>query len=108
MSEKEELLYGLKVWLIKPSIYLSNYSLNELLDDELVLDAISFCIYMIDELVTNLVKKYPEIKEEYKNIDFSFLMNIKNECFKDDLINTNRIYDLSKNILKEMGNKLIF
>lgn len=106
MSEKEELLFGLKRWMYKATIYVGNYTDEEFLNDELVFDAVCYCLTVIDEITTNLLTKYKEVENEYKNVDFTFLKKLKNNCFVNDNINISLIYETCTKKFKEIISNL--
>mgnify|MGYP003448550570 CR=1 FL=1 len=98
MSEKEELLFGLRRWMNKAILYVGNYSSDEFFDDELVFDAVCYCLEVIVDISSRLVNKYKEVNDEYKDVDFNFLA--------DDNINISLIYELCTKVFKEIVYKL--
>lgn len=102
MSEKEELIFGLKRWMSKAVLYVGSYTNEEFFDDELVFDAVSYCIEVIYDIANRLVGKYSDIKEEYKNVDFNLLTNIKSKIYVNDNVNISLIYELCTKTFKEI------
>ena len=106
MSEKEELLFGLRRWMNKSILYVGNYTSDEFFDDELVFDAVCYCLEVIVDISSRLVNKYKEVNDEYKDIDFNFLADLKNKIYANDNINISLIYELCTKVFKEIVNKL--
>ena len=92
MSEKEELLFGLRRWMNKAILYVGNYTSDEFFDDELVFDAVCYCLEVIVDISSRLVNKYKEVNDEYKDVDFN--------------VNISLIYELCTKVFKEIVNKL--
>lgn len=106
MSEKEELLFGLRRWMNKAILYVGNYTNDEFFDDELVFDAVCYCFEVIVDISSRLVNKYKEVNDEYKDVDFNFLADLKNKIYANDNINISLIYELCTKVFKETVNKL--
>ena len=64
MSEKEELLFGLRRWMNKAILYVGNYTSDEFFDDELVFDAVCYCLEVIVDISSRLVNKYKEVNDD--------------------------------------------
>lgn len=87
MSEKEELLFGLKRWMQKALKYSTDFeSFDDFLDSELHFDAVCYCFEMVSEISNNLIK-YQDVIDTYKSIDFDVLVNLKQNIYKGDNIN---------------------
>lgn len=101
MNEKEELLNGLKRWIFKANLYIKGYSFDQFLNDELVFDAVSYCIVVIDEISNKLINDYSEVINEEKDIDFKYLSSLKNNCFVNDNINVQYMFNAISNEFKK-------
>lgn len=106
MSEKEELIFGLRRWMSKAILYVGNYTSDEFFDDELVFDAVSYCIEVVTDISNRLISKYSEVKEEYKDVDFDLLKNLKNKIYVNDNINISFIYEVCTKNFKDIVIKL--
>lgn len=104
MNEKEELLTGLKRWIFKANLYVKGYSFEQFLNDELVFDAVSYCIVVIDEISNKLINEYKEVIDEEKNIDFNYLSSLKDNCFVNDNINVQYMFNAISNEFKKYIN----
>ena len=94
MTEEQELIYGLRRWLIKGTNYISNLSYEEFIDDEKSFDATCFTSLMVSEIASRLLKnneQFPlknlknpaELKQNVfisNNIDMEFMYNF----YKDE------------------------
>ena len=88
MSEKEELLFGLRRWMNKSILY------------------VCYCLKIIVDISSRLVNKYKEVNNEYKDVDFNFLADLKNKIYANDNVNISLIYELCTKVFKEIVNKL--
>ncbi len=104
MNEKEELLIGLKRWIFKANLYVKDYSFEQFLNDELVFDAVSYCIIVIDEISNKLINEYKEVIDEEANIDFKYLSSLKDNCFVNDNINVQYMFNAISNEFKKYIN----
>ena len=86
MTYQEELIFGLVRWLIKGTKYVSKYDeANEVINDELTFDALSFVILMVSDISKNILGE-EEILMKYENVKFEELANLKNSIFVKDAI----------------------
>ena len=100
MSEKEELLFGLRRWMNKAILYVGNYTSDEFFDDELVFDAVCYCLEVIVDISSRLVNKYKEVNDDltvntfynsYKNISLvgNLIKELKPKNFRVSLFPRN-------------------
>jgi uncharacterized protein with HEPN domain len=95
MTQEEELVYGLGRWCMKAHKYVGDLDVNQFVEDEKSLDAVSYCIEIVAEIALKLTK-IKDICDQHKDINFVELSKIKEKCFVGDNINIGLIYQLAK------------
>ena len=68
MNEEQELIFGLRRWLIKGTKYINNRSFDDFIHDEMAFDATCFVVEMISEIATRLTIKINEYSTYIKSI----------------------------------------
>lgn len=92
MTYQEELIFGLVRWLIKGTKYVSKYDeANEVINDELTFDALSFVILMVSDIAKQILDE--EVLAKYDNVNFEELANLKNSIFVKDAIDYVSMFD---------------
>lgn len=93
MTYQEELVFGLVRWLIKGTKYVSKYDeANEVINDELTFDALSFVILMVSDISKQILSE-EEVIDKYQNVDFAELAELKNNIFVKDAIDYVSMFD---------------
>lgn len=57
MSENEELIFGLKMWINKGISYLGEASPEDFFNDDKSFDACSYCLVVISDIAKEISKK---------------------------------------------------
>jgi len=96
MNEKEELIFGLKRWIVKAINYAKGYDLATLLaKEEMRFDAICYCIFTISDIAKEIVNKYIELDEVYPGVNFKLVSELYTRCISNENINVEYIYQLA-------------
>ncbi len=95
MNKNEELIYGLKMWILKGINYINDLSLIDFCKDEMRLDATSYCLIEIASIAQE-ISNIDEITSKYEELDFNELKEVYNQCFEEDNCNLTEVYNLFK------------
>ena len=95
MSENEDLIFGLKMWINKGISYLGEASPEEFFNDDKSFDACSYCLVVISDIAKEISKK-DEITKVFEELNFEELGNVYNSIFSGSNINLSMVYELFK------------
>ncbi len=95
MSENEELIFGLKMWINKGISYLGEESPEEFFNDDKSFDACSYCLVVISDIAKEISKK-EEITKTFEELNFEELGNVYSSIFSGSNINLSMVYELFK------------
>lgn len=95
MKRYEELIFGIKRYLLKSNKYINGLTDDEFFSDELRFDALCFCIYMIND-IANEGKNIKEFVDKVGIEETNALCELKNSIFVGDHISLDDIYDFAK------------
>lgn len=93
MNQEQELIFGLRRWLIKGTKYINNRSFDDFIHDEMAFDASCFVVEMISEIATRLKSKIDKYSSQ---ISLEILKNpaeLQQNVFFDDNIDMEFMYD---------------